>query len=251
MPQHCAWSSITSTEQHLRHHSPGGSRSVKRHLLMGAGLAGALVLTLSACASSDRSSDSSATSASSAADASGSVSGDAAAGGPSDPNGQIIFGAAGAPSMFDPLYATDGETFRVVRQMTEGLVGFTPGTADVEPALAQSWEQSADGLTWTFTLAGRRHVPRRNAAGRDGRLLQPRPDVLADRCRRNPGAVLVGHHGRVQGPEERHRRTCPQRLWLVRCTGRRHRRHHTRPDRPRSSRPFSAFPRSPSSRRPH
>ena len=54
--------------------------------------------------------------------------------------------------MFDPLYATDGETFRVVRQMTEGLVAFKPGTADVEPALAKSWEQSADGLTWTFKL---------------------------------------------------------------------------------------------------
>ena len=92
---------------------------MKRHLLMGAGLAGALVLTMSACASSDRGSESSATGATSAAEASGSASGDAAAGGPSDPDGQIIFGAAGAPDLFDPLYAQDGETFRVVRQMNE------------------------------------------------------------------------------------------------------------------------------------
>ncbi len=126
---------------------------MRRHLWMGAGLAGALVLTLTACASSDRSSETSATSGGAAASASGSASGESsAAPGPADPNGQIIFGAAGAPSMFDPLYATDGETFRVVRQMTEGLVGFKPGTADVEPALAKSWEQSDDGLTWTFAL---------------------------------------------------------------------------------------------------
>ena len=126
---------------------------MKRHLLAGVGIAGVLALTLAACASSDRGSTSSATDASSAAAASGSASGSAAAGGePADPDGQIVFGAAGAPSMFDPLYATDGETFRVVRQMTEGLVGFKPGTADVEPALAQSWEPSADGLTWTFKL---------------------------------------------------------------------------------------------------
>src|SRR5689334_14161547 len=110
---------------------------------MGAGLAGALILTLAACASSDRGSTSSATGASSEAAASTSASADAGSG-PADPNGQIIFGAAGAPSMFDPLYATDGETFRVVRQMNEGLVGFKPGTADVEPALAQSWESSSD-----------------------------------------------------------------------------------------------------------
>ena len=46
--------------------------------------------------------------------------------------------------MFDPLFATDGETFRVARQIHEGLVGIKPGTADVEPALAE-WEQSDDG----------------------------------------------------------------------------------------------------------
>jgi peptide/nickel transport system substrate-binding protein len=121
--------------------------------MMGAALGGALVLTLAACASSDRGSTSSATDASSAAAASGSASGDAAAGGePADPDGQIIFGSAGAPSMFDPLYATDGQTFIVTRQLDEGLVGFKPGTAEVAPALAQSWEQSEDGLTWTFKL---------------------------------------------------------------------------------------------------
>ncbi len=64
----------------------------------------------------------------------------------------FIFGAAGAPSMFDPLYATDGETFRVVRQMQEGLVGFKAGTADVEPLLAESWTDSSDGMTWTFKI---------------------------------------------------------------------------------------------------
>ena len=125
------------------------AESVKRQLFLGIGLAGALVLT--ACASSDRGSETSSSGA--AATGSGEATADASAtGGPADPNGQIIFGAAGAPSMFDPLYATDGETFRVVRQMTEGLVAFKPGTADVEPALAKSWEQSADGLTWTFKL---------------------------------------------------------------------------------------------------
>ena len=32
-------------------------------------------------------------------------------------DGTFVFGAAGAPEMFDPFYATDGETFRVTRQM--------------------------------------------------------------------------------------------------------------------------------------
>jgi len=125
---------------------------VKRHLWVGVGLAGALVLTMSACASSDRGSESSETSATSGAAASGSSGDASAAGEPADPNGQIVFGAAGAPKVFDPLYATDGETFRVARQINDGLVTFAPGTADVAPALAESWEQSADGLNWTFKL---------------------------------------------------------------------------------------------------
>ena len=72
---------------------------------------------------------------------------------PAGPSGgSLIFGAAGAPSHFDPLYATDGETFRVVRQMSEGLITFAPGTADVAPALAESWTTSEDGLTWDFAV---------------------------------------------------------------------------------------------------
>jgi peptide/nickel transport system substrate-binding protein len=120
------------------------------HRWLGAGLAATLAVSLAACAGSDRGNESSGSST--AAAGSDASSAGSAAGGPSDPNGQIVFGAAGAPSMFDPMYATDGETFRVVRQMNEGLTGFKPGTADVEPALAKSWEKSSDGLTWTFTL---------------------------------------------------------------------------------------------------
>ncbi|MER6989641.1 ABC transporter substrate-binding protein [Saccharopolyspora hirsuta] len=66
--------------------------------------------------------------------------------------GTFTFGAAGAPDGFDPFYASDGETFRVTRQITEGLVGFKPGSADVEPELAESWEHTPDGKSWTFKL---------------------------------------------------------------------------------------------------
>ncbi|MGW0890988.1 ABC transporter substrate-binding protein [Saccharopolyspora gloriosae] len=66
--------------------------------------------------------------------------------------GSLTFGAAGAPDLFDPFYASDGETFRVTRQIMEGLVGFKEGTADVEPELAERWEHSPDGKTWTFHL---------------------------------------------------------------------------------------------------
>lgn len=94
----------------------------------------ALALSITACAQSER----------------GSGSGATTAGG--DTKDTITFGAAGAPELFDPFYATDGETFRVTRQMFEGLVGIKTGTAEIQPELATSWEPSADGKEWTFTL---------------------------------------------------------------------------------------------------
>lgn len=124
---------------------------MKRQLWWGAGLAGVLVLGLTACASSDRGSSTTSGEATGGGSASASA-GEGAGGTPADPDGTFTFGAAGAPSMFDPLYATDGETFRVARQLNEGLIRFKPGTADPEPALATAWESSADGKTWTFTI---------------------------------------------------------------------------------------------------
>ena len=124
---------------------------MKRQLWWGAGLAGVLVLGLTACASSDRGAATTTGEAAGGGSASASA-GEGSGGTPADPDGTFTFGAAGAPSMFDPLYATDGETFRVARQLNEGLIRFKPGTADPEPALATAWEPSADGKTWTFTI---------------------------------------------------------------------------------------------------
>ncbi|HKJ12688.1 MAG TPA: ABC transporter substrate-binding protein [Ornithinimicrobium sp.] len=92
----------------------------------------ALALVLSSCAESDRDSGS----------GSGSGSSDA----------QFVFGAAGAPTTFDPFYASDGETFRVTRQIFQNLIGIEEGGVETIPELATEWEGSEDGLTWTFQL---------------------------------------------------------------------------------------------------
>jgi peptide/nickel transport system substrate-binding protein len=103
-------------------------------------LASAVALGMAGCAKSDRTSSSTTSGGSSASGGGGSMS------------DTFTFGAAGAPEVFDPFYASDGETFRVTRQMMQGLLGIKPGTADPEPELAESWEPSGDGLTWTFKL---------------------------------------------------------------------------------------------------
>ncbi|WJM15404.1 ABC transporter substrate-binding protein [Microbacterium arborescens] len=69
-----------------------------------------------------------------------------------DVDGTFVFAASADPASLDPAFAQDGETFRVSRQIFEGLVGTEPGTADPAPLLAESWESSDDGLTHTFQL---------------------------------------------------------------------------------------------------
>ena len=77
-------------------------------------------LALTACAQSDR-------------DDSGSDTGSSS--GSEGGNSTFTFGAAGAPKVFDPFYATDGETFRVTRQIHQGLLGVGAGPARAALAL--------------------------------------------------------------------------------------------------------------------
>ena len=93
--------------------------------------AGLLALTMAACATSER----------------GDAAGEAGATG-----GTFVFGAAGAPKNFDPIFNDDGESFRPARQMFDTLITYKPGSTELEPGLATAWESSPDGRTWTFTL---------------------------------------------------------------------------------------------------
>ncbi|GAA4960974.1 ABC transporter substrate-binding protein [Kineococcus glutinatus] len=113
---------------------PPTERRPVRTVLTAAALTALLAATTS-CAESQRDDDS------------GSGGSSSAGGG-----GTFVFAASSDPSSLDPSFASDGETFRVSRQIFEGLVGTVPGTADPAPLLAESWTTSADGLTYTFTL---------------------------------------------------------------------------------------------------
>jgi peptide/nickel transport system substrate-binding protein len=69
-----------------------------------------------------------------------------------DGAGTFVFAASAEPVSLDPAFANDGESFRVSRQIFEGLVGVEQGSADPAPLLAESWEASDDGLSYTFDL---------------------------------------------------------------------------------------------------
>jgi peptide/nickel transport system substrate-binding protein len=71
-----------------------------------------------------------------------------------DPGTLVVAQAADIIAL-DPIRVTDTESIEVSELVFEGLVGWKAGTTDVEPRLADSWQVSADGLTWTFHLHDR------------------------------------------------------------------------------------------------
>jgi peptide/nickel transport system substrate-binding protein len=66
--------------------------------------------------------------------------------------GTLVFGTASDPVVLDGALVSDGESLRVIDQIFESLVSLKPGTTELEPGLAKSWEISDDGLSYTFTL---------------------------------------------------------------------------------------------------
>lgn len=61
--------------------------------------------------------------------------------------------ARGADSQkLDPADVDDGESMKVLVNVSQGLVRFKHGTTEVEPCLATSWTISPDGLAYTFKL---------------------------------------------------------------------------------------------------
>jgi peptide/nickel transport system substrate-binding protein len=95
--------------------------------------AGALAVTLAACAESERDDG-------------------AGQGGAGATGGTMVFGAPGAPDNFDPLFAQDGETFRPARQMYDTLITYRQGSSELAPGLATEWSANPEGTEWTFTL---------------------------------------------------------------------------------------------------
>lgn len=65
----------------------------------------------------------------------------------------FVYCSEGSPSSFNPQLATDGPSFNASSHTVYNtLIQFKTGSTEIEPALAESWTVSKDGLTYTFKL---------------------------------------------------------------------------------------------------
>ena len=66
--------------------------------------------------------------------------------------GDLTFATVSEPLTFNLAISTDASSSGVLGYLFEGLTETSWLTDEVEPALAESWEHSEDGFTWTFHL---------------------------------------------------------------------------------------------------
>ena len=64
----------------------------------------------------------------------------------------LVYCSEASPEGFSPQLWDTGTTLDVVRPVFNRLVEFEFGTTNIKPALADTWEISDDGLTYTFHL---------------------------------------------------------------------------------------------------
>ena len=68
------------------------------------------------------------------------------------PGGSITYATIVEPLTFNLALANDAGSGSYLGYLFEGLTEVSWLTDEVKPALAESWQHSADGLTWTFSL---------------------------------------------------------------------------------------------------
>jgi len=68
------------------------------------------------------------------------------------PGGEIVLSTISDPKSFNPITSTEVSTSIFTALMYEGLVTRNGVTLEPEPNIAERWDVSEDGLTWTFFL---------------------------------------------------------------------------------------------------
>ena len=70
------------------------------------------------------------------------------------PGGTITITYKDDVATLDPAIGYDWQNWSMIKSLFDGLMDYTPGTTELRPGLAESYEISPDGLVYTFKLRG-------------------------------------------------------------------------------------------------
>ena len=97
-----------------------------------------LIVLLAACSENANSPSSEASSSNDASNKTGSE--------------QLVVAIPADVTSLDPAITMDNTTWKVIYNVYERLVDYEGATTEIKPGVAEKWEVSEDGLTWTFYL---------------------------------------------------------------------------------------------------
>jgi dipeptide transport system substrate-binding protein len=85
----------------------------------------------------------------------------------------LVYCSEGSPENFGPMLNTTGTTFDANKPIYDTLIQFKPGATELVPGLAESWETSQDGKSFTLHL-------RHNAKWQSNKSFKPTRGFTAD-----------------------------------------------------------------------
>ena len=106
-----------------------------------------------------------------------------------EPPADLVIINGNEPESLDPAIVTGVSEMRITRSLFEGLIRLDPKTAEPIPGLAERWEISPDGATYTFWL-------RTNAAWSTGEPITTQ-DVLYSWRRTLDPAIAADYAGQL------------------------------------------------------
>lgn len=127
--------------------APRGTLSLSRRRLLQLGALSSAAVAISACAPTEQPSP-----VTSPAGSGGPSPASGPSEGPGSQGGTITYALVAEPDSLDPAATANASSHDVMFGLYDPLVWRNPDSAEFEPGLAESWEVSPDGLTYTFKL---------------------------------------------------------------------------------------------------
>lgn len=113
------------------------------------------------------------------------------------PGGSIIITYKDDVATLDPAIGYDWQNWSMIKSIFDGLMDYVPGTTELRPSLAESYEISPDGMTYTFKIRpGVKFHNGRELVAQDIKYTFDRTTLPATQ---SPGA---GFFGSIKGYDE-------------------------------------------------
>ena len=102
-------------------------------------------------------------------------------------------------STLDPAIGYDWQNWSIIKSLFDGLMDYVPGTMDLVPDLAENYEISSDGLTYTFKL--RPGVKFHNGRELVAEDIKYSIERVLDPATQSPGAGFFGAIEGIEAPD--------------------------------------------------